>query len=60
MDYLNTHQSESLVCFVAEGIKTDLGVKGKSGILKFIETRSAFLSNPSDPIVFHFMPKHYS
>ncbi len=36
VDQLNTHKLESLVRLVAErcGIKTDLGVKGKSGILK--------------------------
>jgi transposase len=35
MDCLNTHQSESLVRYVAqvEGLELDLGVKGKRGIL---------------------------
>jgi putative transposase len=38
MDCLNTHQSESLVLFVAqtEGLDIDLGVKGESGILTFV------------------------
>jgi putative transposase len=62
MDCLNTHQSESLVRFVAqtEGLELDLGVKGKSGILKSIQSRSIFLSNPNHKIVFHFTPKHCS
>jgi len=62
MDCLNTHQSESLVKFVAqtEGLDIDLGVKGQSGILKSIQTRATFLSDPSHKIVFHFTPKHCS
>lgn len=62
MDCLNTHQSESLVRFVAqtEGLDIDLGVKGESGILKSMQTRSTFLSSPSHKIVFHFTPKHCS
>jgi DDE superfamily endonuclease len=42
-DQLNTHQSESLVRWVAQlsGIEEDLGVKGQSGILASMASRAA-------------------
>jgi transposase len=61
-DQLNTHKSESLVCYVAEqcGIKDDLGLKGKKGILKNMATRKAFLEDESHRIRFVYTPRHAS
>ena len=45
MDQLNTHMSESMVNLVARncGIPIEsLGIKGKSGILKSMESRKNF------------------
>lgn len=62
VDRLNTHQSESLVRFVAKEcqIPEELGVKGKSGILRSMSSRATFLSHPSHRIRFVYLPKHTS
>ena len=59
---LNTHQSQALVLLVGKycGIETDLGVKGKSGILQSRATRRAFLEDPTHRIRFLYTPRHAS
>jgi len=61
-DQLNTHQSEALVRLVARHCDptVDLGVKGKSGVLKTMTSRAAFLSDPAHRIQFEYVPKHTS
>ena len=61
-DQLNTHMSETLVRLVVAlcGLVLDLGVKGKSGILKSRKTRRAFLENPAHRIRFLYTPRHAS
>jgi transposase len=61
-DNLNTHQSESLVLWVAQacGIEAGLGEKGRSGVLKSQASRAAFLSDPGHRIRFVYTPKHTS
>jgi len=62
IDQLNTHQSETLVRFVALACEpdTDIGEKGKRGILKSMSTRKAFLEDASHRIRFVYTPKHSS
>ena len=62
MDCLNTHQSEALVRLAAglEPHTIELGVKGKSGILHSMASRSEFLADPTHRLVVHFTPKHCS
>lgn len=61
-DQLNTHQSESLVRWVAQqcGIDTNLGIKGEKGILKSMATRAEFLQDKNHRIRFVYTPKHSS
>lgn len=61
VDNLNTHQSESLVMWVAElaGLSVDcLGIKGKHGILKTMVSRALFLQDPRHQVCFLYTPKH--
>jgi transposase len=63
LDNLNTHQSESLVRYVARHApiaQSSLGVKGKAGILQSQGSRAAFLSDPTHRIRFCYTPKHAS
>ena len=63
LDNLNTHCGKDLVRMVATklGIEQDtLGKARKCGILKSMKTRRAFLSDPSHPIRFVYIPKHSS
>jgi putative transposase len=62
VDQLNTHKSETLVKLVAQkiGDTQDLGVKGKNGILKNMNTRMKYLENKEHRIRFIFTPKHCS
>lgn len=61
-DGLNTHKSESLVRFVAEqcGLSGNPGRKGKSGILKNLESRAEFLHQKDHRIRIVYTPKHCS
>ena len=63
LDNLNIHQSEALVRWIAEreGIAPQtLGVKGTSGILQSMESRAAFLHDPTHQVVIYYTPKHVS
>jgi len=63
LDNLNTHQSESLVRYVARDsaiVETLLGSKGKEGVLQTQESRARFLSDPTHRIRFCYTPKHAS
>ena len=62
VDNLDIHRSESLVHYVATlaNCTDDLGVKYVRGVLRSKASRAAFLSDPTHPVVFHYMPKHAS
>ena len=62
VDQLNTHKSEALVRWVAHvcDIQDDLGEKGKSGILKSMQTRADFLTDEAHRVRFVYTPKHAS
>jgi hypothetical protein len=62
VDNLNTHQSASLVEYVASAcsLGADLGEKGKAGVLQSQASRAVFLSDPGHRIRFVYTPKHAS
>jgi hypothetical protein len=62
MDQLNIHKSAALVRLVAERceLDVDIGVKGKSGMLKSMATRMAFLKDKTHRIRVVYTPKHTS
>lgn len=62
VDGLNTHMSETLVKVVNQRCELglELGIKGKSGILKSKRSRRAFLESPAHRIRFVYTPKHCS
>ena len=61
-DQLDIHMSETLVRLVALriGYASELGIKGRSGILKSRKTRKEFLTQTDHRIRFVYTPKHCS
>ena len=62
-DNLTTHCSETLVLLIAGlcGLPADsLGKKGKSGVMRSVATRKAFLLDASHRVRFVYVPKHTS
>jgi len=62
MDQLNTHKSEALVRLVADrcGVNDDLGIKGRTGVLKTMVSRKKFLEDEGHRIHFVYTPRHAS
>jgi transposase len=62
VDNLSTHTTETLVRLIAEieHLNVDLGKKYKSGILKSVDSRRAFLTDAARRIRFVYTPKHCS
>lgn len=62
VDNLDIHKCEPLVRLVAElsGDGSDLGVMGKSGVLKSRASRAAYLGDLDHGVVFHYTPVHAS
>lgn len=61
-DQLNTHKSEGLVKAIAKacGISENLGIKGRSGILKNMASRADFLMDETHRIRLVYTPTHCS
>lgn len=62
VDNPDIHKCEPLVRLAAElsGDGSDLGVMGKSGVLKSRASRAAYLGGPDHGVVFHYTPVHAS
>ncbi len=62
VDQLNIHKSETLVRWVVNAchLNVELGLKGETGILQSMETRAAFLQDPTHRIRFVYTPLHTS
>jgi hypothetical protein len=62
VDNLDIHRCEPLIRLVAElsDDGSDLGVMGKSGVLKDRASRVAYLKEPGHKVVFHYTPVHAS